>query len=187
MNFKASQLFSSTQVTNNKVQQTCSIEIASGYRASVKGDTIRRLKQLHDKGVEEFLDIIPQEKQSCQRNTRHNNNEASNMNHVILPQETYKEKTSRTITPRKFNICTSNIDPSVVPNSIHSVKTFTRNNVLYTKMQYSDKHKPFVLRGCAIRSNCVTTVLIQSFCIKGVCYYTIFTVIIYSYYMNIYW
>ena len=48
-------------------------------------------------------------------------------------------------------------------------------------------HEPFVLRGCAIESNCVTTVVIQSYCIKGVCYYTIFTVIIYSYYMNIYW
>ena len=35
--------------------------------------------------------------------SRRNTNEASNMNHVILPHETYKEKTLRTFIPRKLN------------------------------------------------------------------------------------
>merc|ERR1712113_836472 len=84
------------------------------------------------------------------------------------------------------------VEPNDVPDYIPTIDSSWKHNsyllslLFYADIQYADMHKPLLLRGCAIESNCVITAVIQSFCIKGVCYYTIFTLVIYSYYMNIY-
>ena len=64
-----SRLFSSLQVTTNKIKCTYLIEIA-GHCVFVKDNAVQCLKQLHNQGVVEFLVTIPPEKQLCHRNVQ---------------------------------------------------------------------------------------------------------------------
>ena len=61
MEQNASRLFSSLQVTTNKIKHTYLIEIAS-HHMFVKDNDVQCLKQLHNQGVIEFIVTVPPEK-----------------------------------------------------------------------------------------------------------------------------